>query len=221
MSDEFRFDLQARRVRLADGDLVAALQAAAEKLGERYFTSPEYDALPGKHPHSSTVIGRFGSWKKALALVGIDGGRERRHTAEQLVANLEAVWKKLGHPPGKRQIASLGDKISESPYKRHWGSVRNACEAVVEFHAGKLSREDLLSGRNGIPSRTTIPLKDRWAVLKRDDYRCAKCGASPASDHTVELEVDHITPVARGGINDLENLQTLCRMCNQGKKART
>jgi hypothetical protein len=221
LTDEFRFDLQARRVRLSDGDLAAALEAAAEKFGERYFTSPEYDALPGKRPHSSTVIARFGSWKKALALIGVDGGRERRHTPEQLIANLEGVWKQLGHPPGKRQIASLGSKISESPYKRHWGSVRIACEAIADFHAGKLSRDGLLSGRNDIPSRTTIPFRDRWAVLKRDNYRCSKCGASPASDHTVELEVNHVTPVARGGTNDLGNLQTLCRPCNQGKKART
>ncbi|MGH8738020.1 MAG: HNH endonuclease, partial [Burkholderiales bacterium] len=62
--------------------------------------------------------------------------------------------------------------------------------------------------------------KYRWAVLKRDNYRCAKCGASPASDHSVELEVDHIIPVARGGSNDLANLQSLCQKCNQGKKAR-
>jgi 5-methylcytosine-specific restriction endonuclease McrA len=30
--------------------------------------------------------------------------------------------------------------------------------------------------------------------LKRDSYKCAKCGASPSNDHTVELEVDHIHP---------------------------
>ncbi|HAU38803.1 MAG TPA: HNH endonuclease [Phycisphaerales bacterium] len=65
-----------------------------------------------------------------------------------------------------------------------------------------------------------MPLKDRWDVLKRDKYRCSKCGASPSSDHAVNLEVDHIIPVAEGGSNNIENLQTLCRRCNQGKKDR-
>jgi HNH endonuclease/Homing endonuclease associated repeat len=220
MSDGFKFDLAAKRIRLSDEELVLALQTAAESFGANYFTSTQYDSLSGKRPHSATVIDRFGSWKKALELIGISGGRERRHSAEQLILNLEAVWKELGFPPGKRQIATLGAKISESPYKRYWGSVRSACEALAAFHNGSISREQLLTGNITESSRTTIPLKDRWAVLKRDNYRCAKCGASPSNDHQVELEVDHIHPVAKGGGNALENLQTLCRSCNQGKKDR-
>ncbi|OIQ89729.1 HNH endonuclease [mine drainage metagenome] len=220
MNDSFKFDLTAKRTRLSDKDLVLALQAAAEAFGTSYFTSTQYDSLSGKRPHSATVINRFGSWKKALELIGISGGRERQHSSEQLILNLEAVWKELGFPPGKRQIATLGAKISESPYKRYWGSVRSACEALAAFHNGSISREQLLAGNITESSRTTIPLKDRWAVLKRDNYRCAKCGASPSNNHQVELEVDHIHPVAKGGGNALENLQTLCRECNQGKKDR-
>lgn len=220
MSDGFKFDLSAKRTRLSDEALVLALQAAAEAFDACYFTSTQYDNLSGIRPHSTTVIERFGSWKKALELIGITGGRERRHSVEQLIQNLEAVWKELGFPPGKRQIATLGAKISESPYKRHWGSVRSACEALAAFHNGSISREQLLIGNTIEPTRTTIPLKDRWAVLKRDNYSCAKCGASPSKNHQVELEVDHIQPVAKGGGNTLENLQTLCRQCNQGKKDR-
>jgi hypothetical protein len=220
MSGDFKFDLAARRTRLSDEDIVGALQAAAESFNGSYFTSPQYDGLPGKRPHSATVIGRFGSWKRALELIGISGGWKRCHSAEELILNLEAVWKKLGYPPGKRQIGSLGAKISESPYKRHWGSVRSACEALAASKNGSISREQLLAGNNTSPPRTTIPLVDRWAVLKRDNYRCVKCGASPSNDHDVELEVDHIHPVAKGGVNARENLQTLCHKCNQGKKDR-
>ena len=220
MNAEFKFDLAAKRTRLSDGDLVDALQAAAETFDLRYFTSTEYDGLSGKRPHSATVIHRLGSWKKALSLIGISGGRERQYSPEQLVQNLEAVWKELGYPPGKRQIATLGEKISESPYRRHWGSSRTACESLAGFHKGKLSREKLLAGDLSEHNRTAIPLNDRWAVLKRDHYRCVLCGASPSNDHNVELEIDHIIPVAKGGGNELENLQTLCWKCNQGKKDR-
>jgi hypothetical protein len=126
----------------------------------------------------------------------------------------------MGFPPGKRQIATLGAKISESPYKRHWGSVRSACEALAACHDRSISREKLLAGNTTASPRTTIPLKDRWDVLKRDNYRCAKCGASPSNDHRVVLEVDHIHPIAKRGGNALENLQTLCHKCNHGKKDR-
>lgn len=207
MSDDFKFDLTTKRTRLSDEDLMRALQAAAQVFGESYFTSPQYDGLSGTRPHSATIIERFGSWKKALTLIGISGGRQRQHSAEQLIRNLEAIWRELGVPPGKRQIAALGERISESPYKRHWGSVRGACEALAAFHSGKISREKLLAGNITASPRVTISLKNRWAVLKRDNYRCAKCGASPSNDHQVELEVDHIRSVANGGGNELENLQ--------------
>lgn len=220
MTDGFKFDLKAKRTRLSDCDLIAALQSAAEEHGGVYFASTYYDGLRGRRPHSSTIIERFGSWKKALALIGIIGGRERRQSPEALIANLENIWKQLGYPPGKRQIAVHGERVSESPYKRHWGSVRAACVALEAFHDGRITREQLLAGNTEGNARMTVPLKDRWAVLKNDRYRCRKCGASPSSDHNVELEVDHIVPVASGGKNDLANLQTLCRNCNQGKKDR-
>jgi HNH endonuclease/Homing endonuclease associated repeat len=220
MDEGFHFDLNAKRKRLSDAKLITALQSAAEVLGEGYFSSPEYDGLSGKHPHSSTIIDRFGSWKRALALIGIAGGRKRKHSPEELISNLEIAWKHLGYPPGKRQIATLAERISESPYKRHWGSVRAACEALAAFHDKKMSREQLFAGKTRNSARITISLKDRWAVLKRDNYRCRKCGASPSSDHNVELEIDHIIAVTNGGKNVIGNLQTLCRNCNQGKKNR-
>ena len=62
--------------------------------------------------------------------------------------------------------------------------------------------------------RQPIPRKLRHEVFKRDGYRCRECGAS--KDET-SLEIDHIVPVARGGTNDINNLQTLCRECNRMK----
>ena len=68
-----------------------------------------------------------------------------------------------------------------------------------------------LSTRYG---RQPIPRKLRHEVFKRDGYRCRECGAS--KDET-SLEIDHIVPVAKGGTNDIDNLQTLCRECNRMK----
>ena len=65
--------------------------------------------------------------------------------------------------------------------------------------------------------RKAIPKKTRFEVFKRDKFTCQYCGAK-APD--VVLHVDHITPVAEGGDNDIMNLVTACEGCNLGKGAR-
>ncbi len=51
----------------------------------------------------------------------------------------------------------------------------------------------------------------------KQDARCAICGHSPG---VKMMDVDHIVPVSRGGMDDIENLQLLCRPCNQQKSAK-
>lgn len=58
----------------------------------------------------------------------------------------------------------------------------------------------------------------RFEVFKRDSFTCQYCGAHPPQ---VILEVDHIVPVAGGGLNDQDNLITACFDCNRGKAARS
>ncbi len=55
----------------------------------------------------------------------------------------------------------------------------------------------------------------RYNVLVRDDFRCRACGASPETG--AHLHIDHITPIAKGGTTNAENLQALCSSCNFGK----
>lgn len=65
--------------------------------------------------------------------------------------------------------------------------------------------------------RKALSKKTRFEVFKRDGFRCMYCGAHPPA---VLLHVDHITPVASGGGNDIDNLVTACEPCNLGKGAR-
>jgi hypothetical protein len=58
----------------------------------------------------------------------------------------------------------------------------------------------------------------RYAVIKRDGYRCRACGFSVQDG--AHLHIDHIVAVANGGETKLANLQTLCTSCNLGKGAR-
>ena len=69
------------------------------------------------------------------------------------------------------------------------------------------------------PETKRKPIKPslRFEILKRDDYRCQMCGVTAKDGAT--LEIDHIHPVSKGGTNDPDNLQVLCRDCNAGKGA--
>lgn len=65
--------------------------------------------------------------------------------------------------------------------------------------------------------RKVISKKIRFEVLKRDNFTCQYCGKQAPE---VVLEIDHITPVVKGGGNDLFNLITSCFECNRGKGKR-
>lgn len=55
----------------------------------------------------------------------------------------------------------------------------------------------------------------RYDIMQRDGFRCVLCGRS-AKDG-VQLHVDHIIPVSKGGKTEWSNLRTLCQDCNLGK----
>ena len=57
----------------------------------------------------------------------------------------------------------------------------------------------------------TIRGSVRKDVMARDNYQCQYCGA------TDDLAIDHIFPFSRGGSNEADNLQVLCRACNSAK----
>lgn len=54
-------------------------------------------------------------------------------------------------------------------------------------------------------------------VKERDNYRCLCCG----EDNRKVLVIDHIIPRYHGGTHSLDNLQTLCRKCNNLKNIDT
>lgn len=63
------------------------------------------------------------------------------------------------------------------------------------------------------PIREAIPEDVKHYVWTRDQGSCRHCGA------TVELQFDHIIPVALGGSSSPDNLQVLCGPCNRQKGA--
>lgn len=57
---------------------------------------------------------------------------------------------------------------------------------------------------------------DRQEVLKKYNKHCAYCGKKITLR---TMQVDHIMPKARGGKDEISNLNPSCRRCNHYKRA--
>ena len=68
------------------------------------------------------------------------------------------------------------------------------------------------------PGRTRFGPEIRSELHRRQQGRCVYCGGRQRMDL---MDVDHKTPLARGGSNDRRNLQLLCRTCNLRKGTKT
>lgn len=64
------------------------------------------------------------------------------------------------------------------------------------------------------PRRKVLSANLRGQVYARDGLVCVSCGS------TTDLTVDHRIPVSKGGTDEFDNLQTMCRPCNIRKGAR-
>jgi hypothetical protein len=84
--------------------------------------------------------------------------------------------------------------------KDKWAEIQEMIES------GELERDERPSFL--ITKKYRKHAKHKWTVFKRDGFKCVMCG------YDEDLEVDHITPFSKGGTDDLENLQTLCKTCN-------
>ncbi|WP_179483836.1 HNH endonuclease signature motif containing protein [Allobranchiibius huperziae] len=67
------------------------------------------------------------------------------------------------------------------------------------------------SAPRSAPARGHISDEIKHYVWTRDHGRCRRCSS------TVELQFDHVIPVAHGGSSAPENLQVLCGPCNRRK----
>jgi hypothetical protein len=88
-----------------------------------------------------------------------------------------------------------------TPKKR--GAAKGTLDAWVE--TGRIPPEPVQRPKGP----ATIGAGLRWAALQRDHHKCVICGRSPAKDPSVELHVDHIIPVSKGGLTTADNLQVV------------
>lgn len=71
--------------------------------------------------------------------------------------------------------------------------------------------------------RCNIPAWVKRAVMHRERGKCAFCRSELSGlidcEDTASVHYDHIVPLKEGGLNDVSNIQLLCRKCNLEKSA--
>jgi hypothetical protein len=88
----------------------------------------------------------------------------------------------------------------------------DSVEGAVALIKAKLERQSKI--QSGRRSFALVRGVSYAAIASRDGEKCATCG------RTDNLTVDHVLALAKGGSNDIDNLQLLCRSCNSRKGAR-
>ncbi len=203
---------------VSEEDLLNDLIRVSKLLSSDIITQKMY-TQNGKYDVTN-LSRRFGTWKKALEKAGLNPGNICNYSDEELFENILNIWQYKGKQPVRKDLSLKPSTISQTPYNRRFDSWSSALKEFVSYANKKeieIEKNDTINTTKSKSTGRDPSLRLRFQVLKRDNFSCCQCGASPAKDQTVELHVDHIKPWSKGGETIYDNLQTLCSKCNLGK----
>lgn len=213
---------------MTNEEIVCELRQVAVKLGADVLTMEAFSKA-SMTLNAKAVKDRFGSWEKALEEASLKlSPLGRRHSEDDYFENMLTVWTHYGRPPRYGEMNRPPSRITSGAYEHRWGTWSRAklafvqrVNADVELATPRISKEPWIRESNrsdaSFAEGRSVPLGVRYSVLARDRFRCVICGASPAIELGCRLHVDHITPLARAGKNEMLHLRTLCQECNLGK----
>jgi len=218
-----KFELEDYHRGITDEELITELRRVSSVLKKNSVSRFENDQN-GKYG-TTTYIRRFGSWFNSLEKAGLQKTRTPMNLPEEeLFKNLEEVWIKLGRQPRYSEVQKPLSRYHVGTYENRYGTWRNALGRFVSFinNEAKDSTEKSLEKIAVEPAtkhktKRNINWRLRFIVMRQNHFKCSSCGRSPATDPKIILHVDHIKAWANGGETVLENLQTLCSICNIGK----
>jgi hypothetical protein len=130
-----------------------------------------------------------------------------------LIADVKRVARKLGKywlTAAEFREHGVADQATVERRFKGWNN------AVVAAGLRPVKRR-IAAFDDSVPERHKIGSVLALKVLKRDKFKCQLCGASPAKNPDVVLNLDHITSVRNGGKNEIDNLWVLCAKCNNKK----
>ena len=112
-------------------------------------------------------------------------------------------------------IANINGRIYDNKYQSYTEEQITYLIKRINNKNGKFYNDRHIWDAICRVERGKVSNKMRFSIYARDGYRCRICGARQGK--IVQLEIDHIIPIAKGGKSTYDNLQTLCHNCNVQK----
>ena len=125
-------------------------------------------------------------------------------------------WKNRDNPEYMEKQREYDRKSIKKNYKQARENNRKATKKYRETENGKWhAKVYSYQLRNNWAGKID---KEVWiSKLNKLNYQCQMCGILLTPE---TVTIDHIFPLSRGGGNNIENLQPLCRSCNSSKNNR-
>ncbi|ADR35083.1 HNH endonuclease [Sulfuricurvum kujiense DSM 16994] len=136
---------------------------------------------------------------------------------------LERLWQSDDSPFPKEWVASkeLLQLTGQKYFDRRAREIKDklGCDLETSYvedlkdHAWRLNSKKLTIPIN----REYLTKTQKKALFEKHNFICAICG-TPMKPGVRGLQADHKTPLSRGGTNELNNWQSICNVCNVGKR---
>lgn len=214
-------------------EFIEDVRRVASVLKRNTLTIGEYKQL-GKFQYLYPIKHHGIGWDEVLRLAELNStpfrlGRGKEISNEELFADIERVWIKIGRQPTITDLRKGYFNFSQNTFCRRFGGWRQALIAFVSY-MNSSDKDDVPDAADPVfenhdeekqpnhqKGHREPNLRLRFKVMQRDNFKCCLCGRSPATDPSIILVVDHIYPWSKGGETTYDNLQTLCEECNLGK----
>ncbi|HET6348448.1 MAG TPA: HNH endonuclease signature motif containing protein, partial [Candidatus Krumholzibacteria bacterium] len=189
--------------------------ASAQSVGENHL---RYDGKKSTSVDESTLTCELASNKPARTPAKPLAGAavlERKvvinfTAGEHVMQKLEHVRSLASHRlPANASLEELLEFMADYLIKK---------EDPKERESRREARGSTRAGEKPTPSRNPrhIPARVRDQVFVRDRQQCSYVGSNgERCGSTHVLQIDHITPVARGGVSTISNLRVLCAYHNR------
>lgn len=217
---------------MSDDELLNELRQVANTLGRKDISTRDFNRHCNT-ARAATYSYRFGSWKKAIELAGLEikkAGATTNISKNDFFENLLNVWTHYGRQPHYSEMNEPPSAIKARNYHNHFGTWRKALLSFIDFMERDSSEEistDIIIApitksseqidRKQPEDSRGIPLGLRFKVMHRDHFKCVLCGDNPPASPGLILHIDHIIPWSKGGKTQIDNLRTLCAPCNIGR----